>query len=110
VVGWFRRPIAPRDRHSYPQAGYVTVVSGDLQEWEFVRAPTARRAGENSLLAATVEPRWLNQDEAEALVAELNALLGENVRPDDGLDIRRAVAIAQFGVDTGTGIQVVPPG
>lgn len=73
-----------------------------------MRAAVARRGSENSVLSATVEPHWLGYDEAVALVAELTALLTADLRPDDGLDLRRAAAIAQFGVDTGTGTQVRP--
>jgi hypothetical protein len=109
LVGWFRRPLAPRDRRSYPQPGYFTIVSAEAQEWEFVRVRVARRSGPSSILATTAEPTWPGEDVLMTLIGELTALVSDDVSPDDLLDIRRAAALAQYGIDTGTGIQLVPP-
>jgi hypothetical protein len=92
----------------YPKRGHVTVVSAEAQEWTFVRKKIARRSSPDSLLA-TSEPRWLGEDEAVVLVRDLTELITDDVGPDDRLDLRRAVALVQYGVDTGTGIQIMPP-
>jgi hypothetical protein len=108
-VSWFRRrPTPGRDRESYPRPGQVAVVSGDLQEWEFIPANAIARHGHLTLLNTESE-RWLGQDEAIALRGELTALTNGDVSAGDRLPIERAAALVDHGVKAGTGIQVVPP-
>jgi hypothetical protein len=102
-----RRHAAPRERQSYPQPGYVAVVSGDAQEWEFISSKVIGQPGDLPVLG-TERERWLSQAEATALLGELAALAATDVSATDRLDILRAPALVRYGVDTGTGIQVVP--
>jgi hypothetical protein len=64
-------------------------------------AKVVRGQGQGLLLASRGGGRWLSDAEAGALRDE--------VLPDDRLDMRRAIALVDYGLDTGTGIQVVPP-
>jgi hypothetical protein len=109
-MGWFwRRPSPPRDRQGYPQRGFVTIVSAEAQEWEFVRAKSIQRHGPLPLLQ-TESDRWLGQADATALLGELTALAANpDLSPDERLRVRRASTLVHYGVETGTGIQIVPP-
>lgn len=110
-MSWFRRqPSSPRDRHTYSRPGYVAVVSAEAQEWEFVPLKLLRQQGDLRLLNWKDSTRWLGQDEAGTLLEELAMLLASGVgSPEERLDIRRATALVEYSVETGTGIAVSPP-
>jgi hypothetical protein len=103
-----RRALPPRDRNSYPQPGYVAVVSAETQEWEFVSAKAIRSHGHLPVLGAE-EAEWLGQAEQAKLLDELTVLANAAVSPEDRLDILRAAALVRYALETGTAIQVVPP-
>lgn len=103
-----RRPLPPRDRNSYPQPGYVAVVSAETQEWEFVSGMAIRSHGHLPVLEAE-EAAWLGQAEQTTLLDELTVLANAGVSPEDRLEIRRAAALVGYALETGTSIQVVPP-
>ena len=68
-----------------------------------------RRHAPLPVLSAPGGQRWLDENEARALLDELTTLAGDDVSPEDRLDIRRAAALVEFGLETGTGISVAPP-
>jgi hypothetical protein len=105
---WFRRrPQGPRYRHSYPQPGYVAVISAEVQDRQFVPLKLVRQRDYFPLLGSTGDKRWLNDDEVPELLAELTALLSV-ASPNDRLDIRRAAAIVEYGMESGTGVALAP--
>jgi hypothetical protein len=104
-----RRPTPPRDERPWPQPGLVTIMSAETQEWVFVSAKAIRQHGGLTLLSVTGDQRWLSEAETEALRQELESLAASGVSPNDRLDIRRAAALTEYGLGTGTGVSVVPP-
>jgi hypothetical protein len=87
----------------------VAVVSAEVQEWEFVPLKLVGQPADFPLLTSKGETRWLGNDDARQLLDELTALVGDHVSPDDRLDLRRAAALVQYGLESGTGIAVAPP-
>ena len=84
-------------------------MSAEVQEWVFVPAKIIRRHAALPLLSATNGQHWLSESETEALRDELDVLARSELSADERLDVRRAAALVEYGLDTGTGISVVPP-
>ncbi len=84
------------------------MVSAETQEWEFISGMAIRSHGHLPVLGAE-QAEWLGQAEETTLLDELTVLANADVSPEDRLDIGRAAALVRYALDTGTGIQVVPP-
>lgn len=107
--GLFRAaPAAPREVQSFPRRGFVAVVSAELQDWEFIRRRALARDRDHlRLLTASDGTTWLSDGETRRLLEELTTLLANGVgSAEDRLAIRRAAALVEHGLDTGTGIAV----